>query len=56
LLAIGEETQPIILDTTMRFARARSAKRRAIVAMPRLDATPAPPRPRWADGVVPRRR
>ena len=55
LLLVGEYTEPIVLDTTQIRVRARGTKRHVVV-MPIIDPTPAPPRPAWAKGVVPRRR
>lgn len=50
-----EVTESIALDTTQLQVRSLGAKRLPVV-MPWIDPRPAPPRPRWADGVVPRRR
>lgn len=47
LAVIGEETEPIILDTSRRV-------RHAIVFVPKISYE-TPPRPKWADGVVPRK-
>ncbi len=50
MLVIGEDTEPIVIDTT------RRRRRFPVATMPAIAPEPIPPRPRWADGVVPKRR